>query len=157
MVSNIILVIEIIERYQLWSLTVIQFYVTVPFSLFIDDHLDDSNEGVEDRNLSKKDLEDIEADSNENLALIGNNIIGDTLKAFVRIALPNIPEEGVEAIKSYLTSDEMLSRISFHIGTKDLILSKEYPPSRETYANVFKAIVGALSLRYVLLINIQNI
>ena len=56
---------------------------------------------MEDRNFSKKDLEDIEADSNENLALIGNNIIGDTLKAFVRIALPNIPEEGVEAIKSY--------------------------------------------------------
>ena len=55
-------------------------------------------------NLSKKDLENIEADSNENLALIGHNIIGDTLKAFVRIALPNIPEEGVEAIKSYLTS-----------------------------------------------------
>ena len=144
MVSNIILVIEIIQRYQLLK----KFYLTVPFSLFIDDHLDDSNEGMEDRNLSKKDLEDIEADSNENLALIGNNIIGDTLKAFVRIALPNIPEEGVEAIKSYLTSDEMLSRISFHIGTKDLILSKEYPPSRETYANVFKAVVGALSLRY---------
>ena len=119
--------------------------------------MDDSNEGMEDRNLSKKDLEDIEADSNENLALIGHNIIGDTLKAFVRMALPNIPEEGVEAIKSYLTSDEMLSRISFHIGTKDLILSKEYPPSRETYANVFKAIVGALSLRYVLLMNIQKI
>ena len=155
MVSYIILVIEIIERY--WSLTVIGFKLTVPFSLFIDDHLDDSNEGMEDRNLSKKDLEDIEADSNDNLALIGNNIIGDTLKAFVRIALPNIPEEGVEAIKSYLTSDEMLSRISFHIGTKDLILSKEYPPSRETYANVFKAIVGALSLRYVLLMNIQKI
>ena len=135
----------------------IRFYLTVPFSLFIDDHLNDSNEGMEDRNLSKKDLEDIEADSNENLALIGNNIIGDTLKAFVRIALPNIPEEGVEAIKNYLTSDEMLSRISFHIGTKDLILSKEYPPSRETYANVFKAIVGALSLRYALLMNIQKI
>ena len=119
--------------------------------------MDDSNERMEDRNFSKKDLEDIEADSNENLALIGNNIIGDTLKAFVRIALPNIPEEGVEAIKSYLTSDEMLSRISFHIGTKDLILSKEYPPSRETYANVFKAIVGALALRYVLLMNIKTI
>ena len=74
-------------------------------------------------------------------------MIKESIQGFVRSALPYIPEEGVEEIEKYLTSDEMLSRVSYHIGTKDLILSKEYPPSRETYSDVFKAVVGALSLR----------
>ena len=79
--------------------------------------------------------------------MVGSNFIVKPLKAFVRTALPYIPEEGVEAITDFLTSDEMLARIAFHIGTKDLILSKKYPPSQQTYANVFRALAGALSLR----------
>ena len=97
--------------------------------------------------MSKKDLEEIEADSNLNFSIVGSKVIEENVKGFVRSSLPFMPEEGVEAIKDYLTSDEMLSRVAYHIGTKDLILSKEYPPSRETKADVLKAIVGALSLR----------
>ena len=99
------------------------------------------------RTLNKKDLGMIEANSNQNLSIVGSELIDHTLKGFVRSALPYLPEEGVEAIKCFLTTDEMLASIAFHIGTKDLILSKEYPPSRETYANVLKSIVGGLSLR----------
>ena len=81
------------------------------------------------------------------MSVVGHRLIQETVEGFVRKALPYIPEDGVKAITCFLTTDEMLARISFHIGTKDLILSKEYPPSRGTYADVFKAIVGALSLR----------
>ena len=98
--------------------------------------------------LNKKDLEMIEAKSNQNLSIVGGDLIENTMKGFVRSVLPYIPEEGVEAIKRFLTTDEMLATIAFHIGTKDLIFSEEYPPSRATYANVFKSIVGALYLRY---------
>ena len=81
------------------------------------------------------------------LSIVGGDLIDATLKAFVRTALPYLPEEGVEAIKNFLTTEEMLAHISFHIGTKDLVLSKEYPPSRATMANVLRSLVGALSLR----------
>ena len=65
----------------------------------------------------------------------------------MRCVLSYLPEEGVEAVKCFLTTEEMLANIAFHIGTKDLILCKEYPPSRTTYATVLKALVGALTLR----------
>lgn len=96
--------------------------------------------------LSKKELETVEANSNQSLSIVGGDLIDATLKAFVRTALPYLPEEGVDAIKNFLTTEEMLAHISFHVGTKDLILSKEYPPSRATMANVLRSLVGALSL-----------
>ena len=113
----------------------------------LDDEYNTENDRSDTFTLSKKELEEIEADSNMNFAIIGEKVIEESLKSFVRSALPSIPEEGVEEIKNYLSSDEMLSRVAYHIGTKDLILSKEYPPSRGTYAAVLKAIVGALSSR----------
>ena len=116
-------------------------------SVIADDEIKSEEDLSDYAILSKKDLEEIEADSNLTYSIAGSKVIEDSIKGFVRSALPFLPEEGVEAIKNYLTSDEMLSRVSYHIGTKDLILSKEYPPSRETYADVMKAIVGALSLR----------
>ena len=119
---------------------------------FAEKQVQSYSNGEENDILTKKDLEEIEADSNQNLTIVGNKLIQESLEGFVRKALPYIPEDGVKAIKCFLTTDEMLARISFHIGTKDLILSKEYPPSRGTYADVFKAIVGALSLRLVALI-----
>ena len=116
-------------------------------SISSDDQFQSEDDQLDDAILSKKDLEEIEADSNLNFSIVGSKVIEENVKGFVRSSLPFMPEEGVEAIKDYLTSDEMLSRVAYHIGTKDLILSKEYPPSRETKADVLKAIVGALSLR----------
>ena len=115
--------------------------------IYSEDQFHTKEDQLDDAILSKKDLEEIEADSNLNFSIIGSKVIEESIKGFVRSSLPFMPEEGVEAIKDYLTSDEMLSRVAYHIGTKDLILSKEYPPSRETKADVLKAIVGALSLR----------
>ena len=121
--------------------------IFIDISIYSDDQFQSEEDQLDDAILSKKDLEEIEADSNLNFCIIGSKVIEESVKGFVRSSLPFMPEEGVEAIKDYLTSDEMLSRVAYHIGTKDLILSKEYPPSRETKADVLKAIVGALSLR----------
>jgi dsRNA-specific ribonuclease len=122
-------------------------FLTFSINVFAEEQVQSYNSGRENDLLNKKDLEEIEADSNQNLTIVGNKLIQESLEGFIRKALPYIPEDGVKAIKCFLTTDEMLARISFHIGSKDLILSKEYPPSRETYADVFNAIVGALSLR----------
>ncbi|XP_037024088.1 39S ribosomal protein L44, mitochondrial-like [Bradysia coprophila] len=52
---------------------------------------------------------------------------------------------GVRAVRDYLLSDEVLANVSRHIGTKDLILTAEFPPDKSTLANTFKAVVGALN------------
>ena len=61
--------------------------------------------------------------TNENLASIGRKVIGDSLRGYLRWALPYLPEEGVEAVTEFLTEDKLLAHVSFHIGTMDLILS----------------------------------
>ena len=38
-----------------------------------------------------------------------------------------------------------MADVSYHIGTKDLILCKEYPPSKSTHRQVLQALVGALA------------
>ena len=83
--------------------------------------------------------------------MLGTDLIDYTLKGFLRQAFAYIPEEGIEAVvANFLTTEDMMAHVSFHVGTKDLILCEEYPPSRTTLANVFRAIFGALSLRYIL-------
>ena len=62
--------------------------------------------------------------TNENLAQEGSAIINQTLSAYVRWALPYLPEEGVQAVKNFLTQDQLLAHVSFHIGTLDLILTE---------------------------------
>jgi hypothetical protein len=44
--------------------------------------------------------------------------------SYVRLVLPKLPEDGVAAIVRHLTSEDLLAHVSFHIGTKDLVLSE---------------------------------
>lgn len=44
--------------------------------------------------------------------------------SYVRLILPNLPQDGVSAVVNHLTTEQMLAHISFHIGTKDLVLSE---------------------------------
>merc|ERR1719508_380793 len=53
------------------------------------------------------------------------------LLMWLRGALPLLPEEGIIAVKSYLT--------------RELVLSEEYPPSASTLAQTLQALIGALS------------
>ena len=62
--------------------------------------------------------------TNEKLAQEGSAIINQSLSAYVRWALPYLPEEGVQAVKNFLTQDQLLAHVSFHIGTLDLILTE---------------------------------
>ena len=72
--------------------------------------------------LSSDELSEIRTLSQFQLSKEGSEFIADTLSGFVRVALPKLPEEGVEAIVKYLTKDEVLAHVGFHIGIKDLIL-----------------------------------
>ncbi|XP_023349039.1 39S ribosomal protein L44, mitochondrial [Eurytemora carolleeae] len=83
--------------------------------------------------------------SNKNLANKGEDILESVVSSWLRGAFPALPEEGIQAVKEYLLSEETLAEVSFHIGAKDLIQSIEYPPLRETFAQTFKAVVGALN------------
>ena len=62
--------------------------------------------------------------SNEKLAQEGKKCILDTLKVYLRTTLPYLPEEGIEAVTKFLTSEELLAHVSFHIGTLDLVLTE---------------------------------
>lgn len=74
-------------------------------------------------------LEEMEIEPNEKLldnsklAEQGKKVIDETLTNYIRWALPHLPQEGVEAIKDYLTTPKLLAHVSFHIGTLDLIMT----------------------------------
>ncbi|KAJ8940906.1 hypothetical protein NQ318_017497 [Aromia moschata] len=55
------------------------------------------------------------------------------------------PDDVVNAVKQYLSSDDMLSHVAKHIGLKDIILTNEFPVANETLSNTFKAVVAALN------------
>ena len=119
---------------------------------FTDDNNDDESPTFSDadsdsdevKQLSQTELEQVRTSSNSNLVVSGDNILEDVIASYIRTALPNLPEEGVKAVTIYLTTDEKLAHVSFHIGTMDLILSKEYPPRVDTMADTFRALVAAL-------------
>jgi large subunit ribosomal protein L44 len=82
--------------------------------------------------------------SQQRLLQEGEEVLKGVVVSWLRGAFPALPEEGIQAVRDYLLSEETLANVSFHLGTKDLILSVEYPPLRETFAQTFKAVVGAL-------------
>jgi large subunit ribosomal protein L44 len=62
--------------------------------------------------------------TNLRLAEKGHKLVTATLLDYVRSAFPYLPEEGVAAFIDFLTSEETMANVSFHMGTKDLILSE---------------------------------
>jgi len=83
--------------------------------------------------------------SNTELSVQGAELLEKVVVGWLRGALPALPEEGVQAVSSSLLSEDSLADVSFHIGTKDLILAVEYPPLKEDYVKCLKAVVGAIS------------
>jgi len=81
---------------------------------------------------------------NSELANKGVAIINEALTHWLRSALPFLPEEGINAILQYLTSENMIADIAFHIGLRELVLSEEYPPSARSLNLTLQALVGAL-------------
>jgi len=82
--------------------------------------------------------------SNIQLAESGRKVIEESLRGYLRWAMPFLPEEGVDAFTHFLMQKKLLAHVSFHIGTMDLILSEEYPPNQDNMATTFEAIIGAM-------------
>jgi len=104
-------------------------------------HIQEEKEKQEKLNIDIK----LNLKSNEELSVEGIGLLDRCLTSWLRGALPALPEQGIQAVKEYLTSEEVLSDIAFHIGCKDLIQAVEYPPLRADYAKAFQALVGALA------------
>ncbi|CAG9770296.1 unnamed protein product [Ceutorhynchus assimilis] len=80
--------------------------------------------------------------NNFELAHEGFKLIYNTIK---EVYSKSYPQDIVNAVCNYLTTDEMLANIAKHLGVNDLIISAEFPPETKTTADTFKAIVAALS------------
>jgi len=83
--------------------------------------------------------------SNSELSDEGSDLINQVVSSWLRGALPALPEEGIQALKSYLTSEELTADLAFHIGFKDLIQSPVYPPLQSDFSKALEAYVGALN------------
>jgi len=82
---------------------------------------------------------------NSELANIGADLLSTYVEMFISSQIPRLPRAGIQSVRDYLLSDESLANVSQHIGTKDLILSAEFPPDEPTLATTFKAVIGALN------------
>lgn len=83
--------------------------------------------------------------NNLELRTEGESITTNYLKALLRFWYTKIPNQGIEALVSYLTSTEQLSHIAKNIGIKDLVKSAEFPISDETLAQSLYAVIAALN------------
>lgn len=86
----------------------------------------------------------IQLTDNSQLVKKGEKIMEEYITAYLTYSLPKFPQEGIKAIYGYLTSMKFLARVSSGIGTKDLILSANFPVKRNVKAATFLAIVGAV-------------
>ncbi|KAJ8888853.1 hypothetical protein PR048_008347, partial [Dryococelus australis] len=78
------------------------------------------------------------------LVEVGEQLTSDTVYRCLRASLPYVPEECISCAANYLMSEDVLARVSSGIGTRDLILSADFPPEAATLARSLKAVVGAL-------------
>lgn len=90
-------------------------------------------------------VEGIPLEDNLSLVKRGEHLIETYINEFVKKSLPSLPDDGINSVRLYLTSTDMLSHISSNLGTKDLILSSIYPPDQHSLSDSLKAIVGALA------------
>ncbi|GAB6030241.1 hypothetical protein CHUAL_005918 [Chamberlinius hualienensis] len=65
-------------------------------------------------------------ESNESLQQKGKQITDDYIKCYLRLFFPRFPEEGIEGVKKYLTTDEQMAYVSRNIGTVDLALCEVF-------------------------------
>lgn len=92
--------------------------------------------GVEDPVLNIQD--------NSTLASKGEELMTEFIISYLNISLTKFPRDGIKSIYKHLISNETLCYVSKHLGTKDLIMSADYPPTEEVYVRTVKALIGAL-------------
>ena len=82
---------------------------------------------------------------NSELAVKGEKIIKTVLTRWLRSAYPLLPEEMISEVMQFLTTEQMLAEVGFHIGLREIILSEEYPPSAATLKQSLEAVIAALA------------
>ncbi|XP_008560209.1 39S ribosomal protein L44, mitochondrial [Microplitis demolitor] len=82
---------------------------------------------------------------NRQFILDGKSLTSKIVEAYLSSAMPRTPAECISAFKDYLLSEEVLASRASLLGCKDIILTEEYPPSNQTLANTFFALVAALA------------
>lgn len=90
------------------------------------------------------DTSDINMLDNTDLAEKGRKLASQYVEGYLRYHLPRYPDEGIAALQNYLLSTEKLAYISSNLGSKEIILAEEYPPSQESLAQTILAVIGAL-------------
>lgn len=108
----------------------------------------DSYIHMEEQKRKEMSVSDIQINlkSNTDLSARGEDILKNFLSRYLRAVFRFMPEEGICAVYRYLTSCDVLSHISYNIGTKDLIFSAEYPPNNETLSVTLKAVIGGIAI-----------
>lgn len=106
-------------------------------SYIIQEEIKQKSLGITDPEVDNKD--------NDELIKIGESIMKEYIRSFLKVSLPKLPNEGLTAIQNHLLSEEVLANISKNLGTKDIVLCDEFPVESKTLASTLKAIVGALS------------
>jgi len=96
------------------------------------------------QNQAKYNLPDVDIKPNTELVQQGCTLLDNSIKPYLRYTFERLPEEGIEAICSYLKSVPVLSDVAKWIGCKELILTTEYPPSSEVMAETVKAVVAGV-------------
>lgn len=105
-------------------------------SFIVQEEMKQKSLGVENPSVNMQD--------NSSLAKKGEELITEFVISFLNLSLPKFPKEGIKAIYRHLVSDEVLAKISESIGTKEIILSSDYPPTSDVHVTTLKAIIGAL-------------
>ena len=82
---------------------------------------------------------------NTELAVKGEKIIKTVLTRWLRTAYPLLPEEMITEVRQFLTTEQMLAEVGFHIGLREIVLSEEYPPSAATLKQSLTAVIAALA------------
>nr|CAI5862016.1 unnamed protein product [Callosobruchus analis] len=78
---------------------------------------------------------------NHELIHEGEKIILKTIKEEYK---KHYPEDIVNAVCNYLTTEEILGSLGRDMGLKDIVLTNEFPVETKTLSDVFKAVVAAL-------------
>ncbi|CAG9559143.1 unnamed protein product [Danaus chrysippus] len=95
--------------------------------------------------MKQKELEiDLKMKDNRELAEEGRKFMQEYIQLYLETVLHKLPAEGIMCIRNHLISEKVLSNVSFHLGTKDIILAAEYPVDNSILAQTFEALVGAL-------------
>ncbi|XP_076667952.1 mitochondrial ribosomal protein L44 isoform X2 [Andrena cerasifolii] len=87
----------------------------------------------------------LDIEHNEDLIESGGGITSKAVYNYLNTSLPHVPVSVILSLHNYLMSQKVLAEAALHIGTKDIILAADHPPTEETLARTFLALVGALA------------